>query len=629
MIFSKNFTSKSKVIIKNFLLLFIPSFFIFFIMFNNINTKQNKIQLNIIGVKLVTLALLILFSFIISMLIYNRKKLDTKLDIAFQVFNDAKEAIIVTNENTNIIYANKSFSRITKYDVKEVIGKKTSAFKSGKHDNEFYRKMWESIINYGQWQGEVWDKKKNGNLYPKLLRISSVKSSTDNKIKYIGVFEDLTEIKTKKNEIKQLKYFDILTELPNIELLKKMIDTAIMNSNGNDLITLISIKITNFSIINDSFGNNIGNELILQIVSRLKLVVSEFDIVSRISSNEFGILLKNQKNINSIFKTADKLLTSLSEVFIVENEEIFIKAAIGLSSYNSEITYCEQLIETANIAREFSLQQGGEGYEFYKKDIKQKYLNRLDLETQLRKATENKEFILYYQPQVDVNLNKIIGMEALIRWNNPKLGIISPVKFIPLAEETGLIVPIGKWALEQAIKQTKAWHDMGFSNLTVAVNISPVQFKNCKITNIIKESLKKYNFPGKYLEVEITEGFLMENLNSIEKDLTKIKNMGIKIAIDDFGTGYSSLSYLKELNIDKIKIDREFIKDYPKDDDGTIAKTIVNLAQNLNLNVITEGVETDTQLKFIKDIKCNLVQGYYFSPPVNTHEFQHLISKKV
>ncbi|MBU4440031.1 MAG: GGDEF domain-containing phosphodiesterase, partial [Firmicutes bacterium] len=305
-----------------------------------------------------------------------------------------------------------------------------------------------------------------------------------------------------------------------------------------------------------------------------------------------------------------------------------LNVSMGIAVFQEDSADLDKLIEFANIAKNYAIQTGDNTYVFYEKEIKENYLNNLKLETELRGALENNELSLHYQPQIQVGTEEIIGIEALLRWYNPNLGHVSPVQFIPVAERTELIIPIGNWVLEEAIKQNKKWMELTERKIVVAVNLSPVQFRKSDLVKIIKQLLEKYQLPAELLEIEITENVLVENMLSIRSELEKIKAMGVKVAIDDFGTGYSSLKYLQNLNFDKLKIDREFIKDYPRNDNGNIAKTILNLAGQMQMKVVAEGVETLEQFLFLKENDCDEIQGYYFHKPMSANDFEQLLNKK-
>ncbi|WP_050739387.1 bifunctional diguanylate cyclase/phosphodiesterase [Acetobacterium bakii] len=435
--------------------------------------------------------------------------------------------------------------------------------------------------------------------------------------------EDLTVIKDREEAIKKIKNYDENTGLANQSLFEKTMGDLIKQY---DHIAIITLQITNFNNLYNNLGMKNGLDILKETAHRIKMFLAAEDLLAKFHKDEFAIARVKADNKLDVDHFTNKLIASLNEAIIINNEKIYLNVSIGISMFQEHSVDVNNLIEYANIAKNYSVQTGNNAYVYYAKEIKERYLKNLKLETHLRSALEKNELSLNYQPQVITETGEIIGMEALLRWHNPELGNVGPGAFIPVAEKTDLIIPIGNWVLEEAIKQNKKWQDTTHKNLVVGVNISPIQFKKTNMAEIILQLLMKYSLPGEFLEIEITENVLVENLDTIRTELKKIKNLGVKISIDDFGTGYSSLSYLRKLEFDKLKIDREFIKDYPEKDNGIIAKIIVNLSEILGLKVIAEGVETKEQFLFLKDIKCGEIQGYYFHKPMTASEFEKLIS---
>jgi len=583
-----------------------------------------------LGIGFIFFIIILMCSAVITYIVSKRQEALTRIKAAGNVFDNSKEAILITNSETRITYINKAFLDITGYKEQEVLNVKTSAFKSGKHDREFYKTMWQSIGVYGNWQGEIWDRKKNGQLYPKWLNILKIKSEDDKDIQYVGIFEDLTLLKEKEKSINKLKNYDRLTSLPNLTLVKQLIRKKISeNSNNIDYkYSLVSLIITNYDIERGSVGLKKADYLIINILEKIKNHIKDNFIMGSPGKNEFIVLLEYNKGDNVIFEFVNNVLSEFKNSFVIDEEEIYVKLAMGVASYDDYSDDLELIIDNANIARAYSSEQIESNAQFYTPDLKEKYLEDIKIKQLLRKALEKGELYLNYQPQVDLKSTQIVGTEALIRWESPELGDVSPVRFIPIAEKTGLILEIGEWVLDEALRQNKMWREQNINPILMSVNISPVQFKKVDIFKLIKKKLSKYELLGNSLEIEITEGVLLGNDPGLMKQLGNINDIGVKLAMDDFGTGYSSLSYLRKFKFDKIKIDREFIKDYPEYDDGTIAKTIINLSKSLDIKVIAEGAETERQIDFLKENKCDQVQGYYYSPPVSPEEFIKLIRKE-
>jgi len=586
--------------------------------------NNDETRIIVVG-SIISIIILLIISYIISFLLLLKSESNAREKVSQNIFEDSREGILITDEETNIIYVNKAFSEITGYTKKEVIGEKPGKYKSGEQSNEFYDQMWLAINKFGRWQGELTDKKKNGTLYPKYLSITKIsdnKSTSSNN--YFGIFEDLTVIKKGEEVIKKITNFDANTGLPNQSLFEKTLTDLIKKY---DRIGIIILQITNFDDIYDNLGKKYGLDIIKEASHRIKIFLGDDDLFARFHKDEFAIAQVNPKNKLDIDSLIKKIISSLNESIVLNNEKIFLDISIGISLFQEDSVDVINLIAFANIAKNYSIQTGKNGFVYYDQEIKANYRKNLKLETHLRSALEKKELSLSYQPQVVTKTGEIIGMEALLRWQNAELGNVDPDGFISIAEKTDLIIPIGNWVLEEAIRQNKKWHDITNKKLIVAVNISPIQFKKTNVSEIIQHLLLKYSLLGEFLEIEITEGVLVENFETIKAELQKIKSLGVKISIDDFGTGYSSLRYLRKLDFDKLKIDREFIKDYPDKDNGIIAKIIVNLSQILGLRVIAEGVENEEQFLYLKNINCDEIQGYYFHKPLTSWEFEELIKK--
>lgn len=597
---------------------------------------KNKLNLikeiwfkGVVGIIIIFIIIIILLSYISAVIIYKRKKAVKRLRVAMNIIENSGEAIIFTDANTNIIYVNKTFCKITGYLDKEVVGLKTSYFKSGKHSKEFYKKMWTTIINQGRWQGEIWDKRKNGKIYPKFLTIIAVNGDHRKVSGYIGIFKDLSDIKNKEERIKKLKNYDTITSLPNESLMKKIFKrrfSNVDNLNGKN-IYIISIIISNYDTVKNSLGVNIMDNLMLQLTERIRENCKEECLLSRMSSHEFLILMREKNNKCIILQFSKLITNALKAPFIIKKQSVYLKGDIGISIYPKDSNNIDELVEKANIARAYAKDIGEYNVVMYEQGLRDKYLKAINIENLLRSAIERGEIYLEYQPQVKLKNEKIVGAEALIRWKSHEMGMVYPNQFIPIAENTDMIIPIGKWVIEESCKNLSLWINEYNRHITIAVNISPIQFKKSDMYKTIKEILEKYNLPGHCLEIEITEGVLIDNINNIQKQLKSIRELGVKMAMDDFGTGYSSLSYLRRFHFDKVKIDREFVKDYPEKEDGTLAKTIINLSHSLKLKVLAEGVETEEQIEFMKKNSCDEIQGYYYSPPVTEDKFQELLKK--
>ncbi len=442
---------------------------------------------------------------------------------------------------------------------------------------------------------------------------------------------DITERKRMERQLMEQATQDSLTHLPNRAMLFDRIWQSIVHGKREkQIINILFIDLDRFKIVNDSLGHDVGDELLKIAAKRLQQCVRETDTVARIGGDEFVAILTGQTEEANAIPIVQKILRSMVEPFFVNNHELIVSCSIGISSYPKDGIDPETLIKNADTAMYRVKETGRNGFQFYTEEINTRALEKLTLENQLRHAVENKEFVLHYQPLIDLVSGKIVGVEALIRWQQPELGMIQPLKFITLAEETGLIVPIGEWVLRTACAQCKVWQDMGLPRIKMAVNLSGVKFKHAQMDSLVKEVLMETKLEGKYLELEITETTIIENAEAIIITLNNIKNMGVHLVIDDFGTGYSSLSYLKRLPIDKLKIDRSFIKDVDRStDDAAIVLAVIAMANSLKIIVVAEGMETKAQLGFLHFHRCDEIQGDYFSKPLTAEACAELLKKNI
>ena len=587
----------------------------------------NEDNRTIVLIAVLLILILGIISLVVSRLLLIKKEASSREKITDGIFKNSKEGIMIMDAEMRIVYINKAFSTITGYLEDEVMGRKPIDFKSGEQLREVYRNIWENVNEEGNWQGEIVDARKDGTTYPKYITISKIfDSKSDTLSNYLEVFEDLTNIRITEEAINKIKHYDEVTGLPT-QVLFELKTREFIKQYDN--LTIIILQVTNFNALYDYLGKKSGNILIREVSERIQTFLKAEDLLGILHKDQFIIARIKSSDKLEMGHLINKMMTYLKEPVEIENEKVYLNVSIGIAVFQEDSADLEKLIEYANIAKNYALQTGDNTYVFYEKEIKENYLNNLKLETELRSALEKNELSLVYQPQVQVETGAIIASEALLRWNNENLGPISPGQFIPVAERTDLIIPIGNWVLEEAIKQNKKWCDISNKKIVVAVNLSPIQFKRSDLPQIIKELLEKYQMPAELLEIEITEGILVENMQGTSSQLEKIKAQGVKVAIDDFGTGYSSLKYLQNFNFDKLKIDREFIKDYPQNDTGNIAKTILNLAAQMDINVIAEGVETQEQFLFLKENHCQEIQGYYFHKPLLVKDFEMLLMEKI
>jgi diguanylate cyclase (GGDEF)-like protein/PAS domain S-box-containing protein len=552
-----------------------------------------------------------------------------QVKLSAQVFVSSMEAIVITDAGNNIIQVNKAFSEITGYAPEEVLGKNPRILKSGRHNQDFYREMWDTLLKTGSWQGEVMDRRKGGEIYPKWLAISVVRDEKGAIRNYIALFSDITERKASYERIQYLAHFDALTHLPNRTLLNDRVELAIAGAKRDQRrLAVIFLDLDRFKNVNDSLGHHAGDLLLQAVAERLKNCVRESDTISRLGGDEFVLLLNGILEPNDAAGVAQKVLNVLANPFSLDGHEVRIGASLGISIYPDNGLDGSDLFKNADAAMYDAKKNGRNNFRFFSTPMNDETFEKISLENDLWRALKNKEFILHYQPQINILTGKVIGAEALIRWQHPDKGLIPPVRFIPIAEENGLITTIGEWVLNEACIQNRKWQDEGLIKIPVAVNLSAVQFHQENIKETIARALHDSGLEPCYLELEITESVTMKEIETTIRTLQEIKQMGVLIAIDDFGTGYSSLSYLKRFPIDKLKVDRSFVRDITANpDDAAIVRTVIGMGHGLRLKVIAEGVETAEQLAFLRECQCDEIQGYYFSTPLSVQEFAAFVGK--
>lgn len=565
--------------------------------------------------------------------ITERKKVETDLRIAAAAF-ESQESMMIADANGVILRVNQEFIRSTGYTAEECIGKTPSILKSGRHDDAFYAAMWASINRDGTWHGEIWDKRKNGEIFPKWLTISAVKSDDGAITHYVGSHIDITERKAADEAIKELAFFDPLTRLPNRRLLYDRLEHALAACvrNGREG-ALLFIDLDNFKTLNDTLGHNIGDLLLQQVARRLLSCVRDCDTVARLGGDEFVVMLEDfgSQSLEAATKAeavGEKILYSLGQPYFIGSHECRSTPSIGATLFNSNHQQIDELLKQADIAMYQAKMAGRNTLRFFNPEMQETINVRSALEGELRTALEQQQFQLYYQIQVDSS-HRPLGAEALIRWMHPERGTISPVQFIPLAEEIGLILPIGQWVLETACAQLKAWEqDVLTCNLSLSLNVSAKQFHQECFANQVQETIQRHGINPELLKLELTESMLVEDVEKTIYCMKRLNEIGIRFSLDDFGTGYSSLQYLKRLPLEQLKIDQSFVKDIAIDDnDKAIINTIIAMAHSMGINVIAEGVETEAQRQQLLRSKCNQFQGYLFSKPAPIELFNvHLLS---
>ncbi len=565
--------------------------------------------------------------------ITEKKKIEAELRIASVTFK-SHEGMTITDKDMMILKVNPTFTRITGYTEEEVIGKNPRILGSGRQDASFYHSMWESINSNGAWEGRIWDRRKNGEIYPAHLTISAVKDNSGSVINYVGVFTDSTDSQAAEDEIKQLAFYDFLTGLPN----RRLLVDRLMQSMASSMRTgkegaLLFIDLDNFKIINDTMGHAMGDMLLQQVAERLKSCVRVGDTVARMGGDEFVVMLDDlsEQSLEAAAQAeviGQKVLATLNQPYRLGRKEFYNSPSIGIALFNNNQRGFDELFKQADIAMYQAKQAGRNTLRFFDPQMQEAISVRAAIEDELHNALENHQFYLHYQIQVD-HLQRPFGAEALIRWMHPERGLVSPAEFIPIAEETGLILPIGKWVLETACAQLSAWQrNVQTRELILSVNVSAKQFRQADFVAQVQAVIQRYAIHPARLKLELTESILLDNMQSIIATMKAINALGVRFSLDDFGTGYSSLQYLKQLPLHQLKIDQSFVRDLAVDSsDKAIVNTIIAMAHSLNLEVIAEGVETEGQRQYLEIAGCTHYQGYLFGKPMPIKQFTGLLEQ--
>ncbi len=555
---------------------------------------------------------------------------EERLRQAATVFESTREGVIITDAQCNIIAVNSAFTEVTGYSEPEVLGKNPSMLKSGRHDADFYREMWAAIKESGFWRGEIWNRRKNGDTYPEWQTISAVFDEDNRVTNYVAVFSDISSVKESEEKLEYLAHHDPLTELPNRLLYTARLEHALEQAKRERLsAAVLFIDLDHFKNINDSLGHPVGDALLVQVAERLLAQVRSEDTVARLGGDEFTVLLEQLRNPQRAGAIAAKLINSFVEPFHVEGHQLHVTASIGISLSPNDGEDVATLLRNADSAMYQAKERGRNGYQFYTAELTTSAFERVLLENSLRQALKLEQFEIFYQPQLDLRNERLVGAEALVRWHHPEMGLVSPDRFIPLAEETGLIVPIGEWVLQTACRQVREWQESGLPIERVAVNLAGQQLRRGDLISSVEQALDRAGLSPNSLELEITEGFIMQQAEQAIELLERLRQLGVTLSIDDFGTGYSSLSYLKRLPINTLKIDQSFVREIPHDpNDEAIARAVIALAKSLQLSVVAEGIETDAQRDFMLDEGCTEGQGYLFSPPMPTQQFTEYLKQQ-
>ncbi|MCW8929827.1 MAG: EAL domain-containing protein [Gammaproteobacteria bacterium] len=557
-----------------------------------------------------------------------RKENEQQLKLSWLALANTSEAIIITDAENKIIEVNPAFCELTEYSRSESIGQEPSFIHSGEHEHGFYQKLWESLNENGQWEGEIINRRKSGELFPIWETINVVTDDGGDVTNHVGVFRDISKLKEAEDELHSLAYHDHLTQLPNRSLFYEHLEHEItISKRTRSKVAVLFLDLDRFKYVNDTQGHQSGDQLLIEVSSRLKQSVRESDIVARQGGDEFLILLRGIEHIDTVSFISSNIINELKEPFLIEQTEVHIGSSIGISMYPDDGNKVEELIKNSDIAMYYAKQNGKGNYQFFNDSMNANNVERIKLEQRLNVAIENHLFELHFQPQTNQKGN-ISGAEALLRWYDDELGMIPPDVFIPIAEENGTIHLIGEQVIEMACKAIQNWQEINLIPFTLSINLSPKELLRPDFVANLDKVMNRCQLNPQNLELEITETALVENIDKAKLVLLELNQLGFTIAMDDFGTGYSSLAYLHQLPFDRLKIDRSFISNIPDDHNScTVAKTIISLAKSMDMTVVAEGVENTLQKNFLSQNDCDYYQGYGISKPLPEQNFIQFVQE--
>ena len=555
------------------------------------------------------------------------KEAEEELHLAAITF-ESLQGIMITDPDATILRVNQAFTTVTGYAAEEVIGKNPNILHSDRHDQSFYEDLWRQLQIEGRFEGEIWDRRKDGSIFPIWQCITAVKNNRGETTHYVAVFTDLSEKKKFEEYISQLAFYDPLTDLPNRRLLLERIEQVLIQAKRkNTYAAILYMDLDRFKVLNDSMGHQTGDELLVQVAKRVKQSIRQEDTPTRLGGDEFVILVhtdtdRQDEATQKILNLAEKIMSKLNEPYLIKGNEHYFSSSMGVTLFSGQCQLAAtDLLQQADTAMYRSKEKGRNTISFFDRSMQEAADKRLQIENALRMAIEQQQFTLYFQPQVD-RTGRIISAEALIRWNHPDKGLIAPNEFIPIAEETGMIQQIGAWVIEAACSQIKLWQQAGMDYAYVSINVSSQQFRQKDFVTNVRRAIVQADIESSRLMIEITESVLMQDINDTIEKMQALMELGIAISIDDFGTGYSSLAYLTQFPLSQLKIDQRFVKNINVDkNSAVIVETIIAMAGNLGLKVVAEGVETERQLMFLVEKGCIVFQGYFFSKPVPVDQF--------
>nr|WP_314563832.1 EAL domain-containing protein [uncultured Pseudomonas sp.] len=545
-----------------------------------------------------------------------------RLRQAAAVFDCTREGVLVTDAQGLIVHVNRAFMAITGYQGEEVMGQRPSLFKSGRHSSNFYEQMFQSLQSTGEWSGEIWNRRKSGEIYPQWQTIRVIHDDQGHVSHYVAVFSDISALKDSEHELAHLAHYDPLTDLPNRLLFTDRTEQALASAQVHKRgCALLLLDLDHFKIINDSLGHNVGDQLLKRVGERLKALFGPGVTLARLGGDEFAVLADSCPQVAQAAGMAQRMLEAMKQPFSVDSHQLFISASIGISLFPSDAQSAEQLLRNADSALFKAKSAGREGYALYTEELTAHAQNRVEIANELRRALEQQELRVYYQPVHELHGSRLIGVEALVRWQHPERGLVAPGEFIPIAERTGLIADIDAWVMDQACRQMCQWLADGVPLSFIAVNVSSRLFARRELYEQVAQVLHDTGLDPGFLELEVTESAVMDDPEVALEQLHRLRELGLRLAIDDFGTGYSSLLRLKRLPVQKLKIDQGFVAGLPWDeDDAAIVRVVIALAKNMGMQVQAEGIEQVEQARFLLEQACDLGQGYWFGRPMPAQE---------
>lgn len=558
---------------------------------------------------------------------FDRYELGRKGAQFTRIYENTVDGILITDSESRIHAVNPAFTAITGYAAGEGLGRTPVVLRSGKHDAEFYRGLWRCLLGEGKWTGEIWNRRKNGEIYPEWLSITVIRDQHGHLQQDVGLFTDITEHKQAEEKLRYQAYHDPLTGLPNRLMYTEHLDMALPQAQRREqMCSVMMLDLDHFKNVNDTFGHEFGDKLLILVAQRLGECIRKVDTLARMGGDEFTLLLPLVGDLKDVVRVAEKIIASFARPVPIDGKDLFITPSIGISLFPGDGKDAETLLKNADAAMYRAKEGGRNAYQFYTADMNAQAQQRMALENDLRRALENGELEMYYQPKVALKDGRIVAAESLIRWHHPKHGDVSPGEFIPLAEEDGLILPISEWLLNEVCRQIRRWRDTGLTVPCIAVNLSGRQFQRQNLPDMLAQTIADAGINPGDLELELTESTIMSNAETNIEMLVLLKRMGMSLAIDDFGTGYSSLSYLRRFPVDVLKIDYSFVRDIATDaNSAELVRGVIGMAHGLKLEVVAEGVETTEQLAFLRKHQCDLIQGFLFSKAVPADDFATLV----